>query len=142
MTAYIALVLGLLNILVGWLLHGGGSPLSSPRNPTQRPPTLVLAHLASVTLWLTIWISYLATDFSPILGWIGFALSLTINALGDTYLLTEARATTDARPLRPTGLDGALTPVITSIHPLSDAPAALDTVENGHAAGKVVIKVS
>ena len=32
--------------------------------------------------------------------------------------------------------------MITAIHPLSDAPAALATVENGHAAGKVVIKVT
>jgi NADPH2:quinone reductase len=39
-------------------------------------------------------------------------------------------------------LDGALTPVITAVHPLSDAPAALATVENGHPSGKVVIKVA
>ncbi|MFE6056796.1 NADP-dependent oxidoreductase [Kitasatospora sp. NPDC056446] len=38
-------------------------------------------------------------------------------------------------------LDGVLVPVITAVHPLSDAPAALATVENGHASGKVVIKV-
>ena len=37
-------------------------------------------------------------------------------------------------------LDGVLAPVITAIHPLSDAPAALATVENGHTPGKVVIK--
>ncbi|MER7824862.1 NADP-dependent oxidoreductase [Streptomyces sp. NPDC096097] len=39
-------------------------------------------------------------------------------------------------------LRGVLTPVITAVHPLSDAPAALATVENGHASGKVVIKVA
>jgi NADPH2:quinone reductase len=39
-------------------------------------------------------------------------------------------------------LDGVLAPVITAIHPLSDAPAALATVENGHPSGKVVIKVT
>jgi NADPH:quinone reductase-like Zn-dependent oxidoreductase len=39
-------------------------------------------------------------------------------------------------------LDGVLAPVITAVHPLSDAPAALATVENGHASGKVVIKVT
>jgi NADPH2:quinone reductase len=39
-------------------------------------------------------------------------------------------------------LDGILAPVITASHPLSDAPAALATVENGHTAGKVVIKVA
>ncbi|MBE1495828.1 NADPH:quinone reductase-like Zn-dependent oxidoreductase [Amycolatopsis lexingtonensis] len=39
-------------------------------------------------------------------------------------------------------LDGVLAPVVTAVHPLSDAPAALATVENGHAAGKVVIKVT
>ncbi|MFI5715937.1 NADP-dependent oxidoreductase [Nocardia sp. NPDC051750] len=39
-------------------------------------------------------------------------------------------------------LDGVLAPVITAVHPLSDAPAALATVENGHTAGKVVIKVA
>ncbi len=39
-------------------------------------------------------------------------------------------------------LDGALSPVITAVHPLADAPAALATVENGHASGKVVIKVA
>lgn len=39
-------------------------------------------------------------------------------------------------------LDGAIAPVITMVHPLSDAPAALATVENGHASGKVVIKVA
>lgn len=37
--------------------------------------------------------------------------------------------------------DGALAPVITATRPLSDAPAALAAVENGHAAGKVVITV-
>ncbi|WP_305788717.1 NADP-dependent oxidoreductase [Symbioplanes lichenis] len=39
-------------------------------------------------------------------------------------------------------LDGVLTPVITAVHPLSDAPAALAAVENGHPAGKVVIQVA
>ncbi|MFE2423450.1 NADP-dependent oxidoreductase [Streptomyces hokutonensis] len=39
-------------------------------------------------------------------------------------------------------LDGVLAPVITAVHPLSDALAALASVENGHAAGKVVIKVA
>ncbi|SHM26073.1 NADP-dependent oxidoreductase [Actinacidiphila paucisporea] len=39
-------------------------------------------------------------------------------------------------------LDGVLGPVITAVHPLSDAPSALATVENGHAAGKVVVKVA
>ncbi|MEV0030161.1 NADP-dependent oxidoreductase [Nocardia sp. NPDC050793] len=39
-------------------------------------------------------------------------------------------------------LDGILAPMITSVHPLSDAPAALATVENGHSSGKVVIKVA
>ncbi|WP_410631488.1 NADP-dependent oxidoreductase [Amycolatopsis sp. cmx-4-83] len=39
-------------------------------------------------------------------------------------------------------LDGVLAPVITAVHPFSDTPAALATVENGHAAGKVVIKVA
>ncbi|AOS61288.1 NADP-dependent oxidoreductase [Actinoalloteichus hymeniacidonis] len=39
-------------------------------------------------------------------------------------------------------LDGVLAPVINAVHPLSDAPAALATVENGHASGKVVIKVA
>ncbi|MBP2327820.1 NADPH:quinone reductase-like Zn-dependent oxidoreductase [Kibdelosporangium banguiense] len=33
-------------------------------------------------------------------------------------------------------------PVITAVHPLSDAPAALATVENGHTSGKVIIKVA
>ncbi|MFJ1766911.1 NADP-dependent oxidoreductase [Amycolatopsis sp. NPDC088138] len=39
-------------------------------------------------------------------------------------------------------LDGVLVPVVGAVHPLSDAPAALAAVENGHAAGKVVIKVT
>ncbi|MEU6688386.1 zinc-binding dehydrogenase [Streptomyces sp. NPDC046832] len=39
-------------------------------------------------------------------------------------------------------LDGLLAPMITAVHPLSDAPAALATVENGHTSGKVVIKVA
>lgn len=39
-------------------------------------------------------------------------------------------------------LDGVLAPVITAVHPFSDALAALATVENGHTAGKVVIKVA
>ena len=39
-------------------------------------------------------------------------------------------------------LEGVLAPAITAVHPLSDAPAALATVENGHAAGKVVVKVA
>jgi NADPH2:quinone reductase len=39
-------------------------------------------------------------------------------------------------------LDGVLAPVITAVHPLTDAPAALATVESGHTSGKVVIKVA
>ncbi|MCS7480792.1 NADP-dependent oxidoreductase [Umezawaea endophytica] len=39
-------------------------------------------------------------------------------------------------------LEGVLAPVITAVHALSDAPAALATVENGHTSGKVVIKVT
>ncbi|MFI6172577.1 NADP-dependent oxidoreductase [Nocardia sp. NPDC051052] len=39
-------------------------------------------------------------------------------------------------------IDGLLAPVITAVHPLADAPAALATVENGHTSGKVVIKVT
>ncbi|WP_324610025.1 MULTISPECIES: zinc-binding dehydrogenase [unclassified Streptomyces] len=39
-------------------------------------------------------------------------------------------------------LGGLLAPVITAVHPLSDAPTALATVENGHTSGKVVIKVA
>jgi NADPH2:quinone reductase len=39
-------------------------------------------------------------------------------------------------------LDGVLAPVVSAVHPLSDAPAALAAVENGHASGKVVIKVT
>ncbi|MFB7040317.1 MULTISPECIES: hypothetical protein [unclassified Streptomyces] len=31
---------------------------------------------------------------------------------------------------------------MTAVHPLSEAPAALAAVENGHTAGKVVIKVT
>ncbi|WP_405451781.1 NADP-dependent oxidoreductase [Streptomyces erythrochromogenes] len=38
--------------------------------------------------------------------------------------------------------DGVLAPVITAVHSLSEAPAALAAVENGHASGKVVIKVA
>ncbi|MFE5491452.1 NADP-dependent oxidoreductase [Streptomyces virginiae] len=39
-------------------------------------------------------------------------------------------------------LAGVLAPVITAVHPLSEAPAALATVENGHTSGKVVIQVT
>ncbi|MFC9435720.1 NADP-dependent oxidoreductase [Nocardia sp. NPDC057030] len=39
-------------------------------------------------------------------------------------------------------LDGVLASVITAVHPLADAPAALAAVENGHASGKVVIEVT
>ncbi|MEV6825111.1 NADP-dependent oxidoreductase [Amycolatopsis sp. NPDC051102] len=39
-------------------------------------------------------------------------------------------------------LAGVLAPVITAIHPLSDAPAAVAAVEHGHTSGKVVIKVT
>lgn len=39
-------------------------------------------------------------------------------------------------------LDGILAPVITAVHPLADAPAALAAVENGHTSGKVVIEVT
>ncbi|MFB7074866.1 hypothetical protein [Streptomyces sp. NPDC056290] len=31
---------------------------------------------------------------------------------------------------------------MTAVHPLSEAPAALAAVENGHTAGKVVIKMT
>jgi NADPH:quinone reductase len=39
-------------------------------------------------------------------------------------------------------VDGALTPVISAVHPLADAPAALAAVESGHPSGKVVITVA
>ncbi|EOD58247.1 NADP-dependent oxidoreductase [Amycolatopsis vancoresmycina] len=39
-------------------------------------------------------------------------------------------------------IEGVLAPPITAVHPLSDAPAALATVEHGHTAGKVVIEVA
>jgi NADPH:quinone reductase len=39
-------------------------------------------------------------------------------------------------------LDGVLTPVISAVHPLADAPAALATVENGHPTGKIVLAVT
>ncbi|MFC8957725.1 NADP-dependent oxidoreductase [Streptomyces sp. NPDC057101] len=39
-------------------------------------------------------------------------------------------------------LDGVLAPVITAVHPLFEAPAALAAVESGHASGKVVIRVA
>lgn len=39
-------------------------------------------------------------------------------------------------------LDGSLALVINAVHPLSDAPAALATVETGHSSGKIVIKVA
>ncbi|MFD6913548.1 NADP-dependent oxidoreductase [Streptomyces virginiae] len=39
-------------------------------------------------------------------------------------------------------LAGVLVPEITAVHPLSEAPAALAAVENGHTSGKVVIKVA
>jgi NADPH2:quinone reductase len=39
-------------------------------------------------------------------------------------------------------LDGVLTPAITAIYSLADAPAALAAIENGHISGKAVIKVA
>ncbi|MFI0202502.1 MULTISPECIES: NADP-dependent oxidoreductase [Streptomyces] len=39
-------------------------------------------------------------------------------------------------------LHGLLAPAITAVHPLSEAPAALAAVENGHTTGKTVIKVT
>ncbi|MCX2953719.1 NADP-dependent oxidoreductase [Lentzea sp. NEAU-D7] len=39
-------------------------------------------------------------------------------------------------------LDGVLAPAISAVHPFSDALVALAAVENGHAVGKVVIKVT
>jgi NADPH:quinone reductase-like Zn-dependent oxidoreductase len=39
-------------------------------------------------------------------------------------------------------LDGVLAPVVSAVHSLSGAPAALAAVENGHASGKVVIEVT
>jgi NADPH:quinone reductase len=39
-------------------------------------------------------------------------------------------------------VDGPLEPVITAVHPLADAPAALAAVEGGHTPGKVVIEVA
>ncbi|MFB6480488.1 alcohol dehydrogenase catalytic domain-containing protein [Streptomyces virginiae] len=39
-------------------------------------------------------------------------------------------------------LAGLLAPAITAVHPLSEAPAALAAVENGHTSGIVVIKVA
>ncbi|WP_410612505.1 quinone oxidoreductase family protein [Amycolatopsis sp. lyj-109] len=65
----------------------------------------------------------------------------SVSELGGRFVERRIDRENLARSAR-LALDGVLAPVITAVHPLSDAPAALATVENGHAAGKVVIKVT
>lgn len=65
----------------------------------------------------------------------------SVSELGGRFVERRLDRENLARSAR-LALDGVLAPVITAVHPLSDAPAALATVENGHAAGKVVVKVT
>lgn len=66
---------------------------------------------------------------------------MSVSDLGGRFVERRLDRENLARSAR-LALDGVLAPVITAIHPLSDAPAALAAVENGHASGKVVIKVA
>jgi NADPH2:quinone reductase len=65
----------------------------------------------------------------------------SVSELGGRFVERRLDRENLARSAR-LALDGILAPVITAVHPLSDAPAALATVENGHASGKVIIKVT
>ncbi|MDX3195417.1 NADP-dependent oxidoreductase [Streptomyces sp. MN03-5084-2B] len=65
----------------------------------------------------------------------------SVSELGGRFVERRLDRENLARAAR-LALDGVLAPVITAVHPLPDAPAALATVENGHAVGKVVIKVT
>jgi NADPH2:quinone reductase len=65
----------------------------------------------------------------------------SVSELGGRFVERRLDRENLARSAR-LALDGILAPVITAVHPLSDAPAALATVEDGHASGKVIIKVT
>ncbi|MGA4863977.1 zinc-binding dehydrogenase [Streptomyces lavendulocolor] len=66
---------------------------------------------------------------------------MSVPDLGGRFVERRVDRENLERSARP-ALDGLLAPVITAVHPFSDAPAALATVENGHASGKVVVKVA
>ncbi|MFG2512582.1 NADP-dependent oxidoreductase [Streptomyces sp. NPDC048584] len=66
---------------------------------------------------------------------------MTVPELGGRFVERRLDRTNLERTAQ-LALEGLLTPVITAIHPLSDAPAALATVENGHTTGKTVIKTA
>lgn len=70
--------------------------------------------------------------------------SRNVIAVGDTSVLDVGGRFVERRLDRENleraarlAFDGVLITVITAVHPLSDAPAALATVENGHTSGKV-----
>jgi NADPH:quinone reductase-like Zn-dependent oxidoreductase len=65
----------------------------------------------------------------------------SVSELGGRFVERRLDRENLARSAR-LALDGVLAPVVSAVHPLSDAPAALAAVENGHASGKVVIKVT
>lgn len=66
---------------------------------------------------------------------------MSVPDLGGRFVERRLDRESLERSARP-ALDGVLAPVITALYPLSDAPAALATVENGHTSGKVVIEVA
>ncbi|MFJ5645547.1 NADP-dependent oxidoreductase [Streptomyces sp. NPDC093223] len=66
---------------------------------------------------------------------------LTVPELGGRFVERRLDRENLERTAR-LALDGVLAPVITAVHTLCDAPAALAAVENGHTSGKVVIKVT
>ncbi|GGU57812.1 hypothetical protein [Lentzea flava] len=80
MTATIALVGWILNIVVGLVLL---ARLLRARRPI---PALAYYHVVTAVVGLGIWIAFMAAG-SPVLAWIGFAVLTLHNTFGDTLMV-------------------------------------------------------
>ena len=80
MTATIALVGWILNIVVGLVL------LTRLLRARRRIPTLAYYHVVTAVVGLGIWIAFMAAG-SPVLAWIGFAVLTLHNTFGDTLMV-------------------------------------------------------
>ncbi|WP_143466954.1 hypothetical protein [Lentzea kentuckyensis] len=80
MTATIALVAWVVNIVVGLVL------LARVLRARRRVPLLAWYHFATAVVGLALWIAFMAAG-SALLAWIGFAVLTLHNTLGDTMLV-------------------------------------------------------
>jgi hypothetical protein len=80
MTATIALVAWVVNIVVGLVL------LARVLRARRQVPPLAWYHFATAVIGLGFWIAFMAAG-SALLAWIGFAVLTLHNTLGDTMLV-------------------------------------------------------